>query len=169
MLVGLGIDAQLGQDGLDGGGVGGDEVLARDVAILAAAGRLAVEADVQPGAVAEAGGDPTRQGGLEGNDVEAAEELGEAGLGGGLAASEAEGEGQGGALVTAELGDGGVTLGASEHGEDGQGEDGREGVADTFAVTRVGDLGKDFEQAERGRHDKALLHRRPAPFILCAP
>jgi hypothetical protein len=46
VLVGLGVHTQLSQDGLSGGGVGGDEVVAGGVAVLAAANGLAVEADV---------------------------------------------------------------------------------------------------------------------------
>ena len=114
-------------------------------------------------------GDPARQGGLEGGDVEAAEEVGEGGLAGGLAAAEAQGVGQGGALVAAELGDGGVALGAGEHGEDGQRQDGGQRVADAPGVARVGDRGEHLEQGKRGGHGKILLpERRPPSFTLRA-
>jgi hypothetical protein len=150
VFVGLGINSQLGQDGLGGGRVGGDEVVAGGVAVSAAACGLAVEADVQALAVGQARGDPAGEGGLEGGHVEAAEEVGEGGLAEGLAVSEAQDEGEEVGLFAAELGDGEVTLAAGEHGENDEGKDGRQRVADALGVARVGDLGKHFEQGKGG-------------------
>ena len=58
MLVGLGIDPDLGEHGLGGRGVGGDEVVAGGVAVATAASSLAVEADVQFRGFAQARGNP---------------------------------------------------------------------------------------------------------------
>jgi hypothetical protein len=66
------------------------------VAVGRPACRLAVEGDGVPAVVADAAEDPAAQGLLQGGDVEAAEELAQAALAGGLAAGEAEGMGQGG-------------------------------------------------------------------------
>ena len=51
---------------------------------------------------------------------------------------------QTGAALAAELGDGGVALGAGEHGQHGEGERGAQGVADPLGVARVGDLGEQL-------------------------
>jgi hypothetical protein len=156
VIVGLGVHPDLSQDGLGVLAVGGDEVLPRDIAVPAAAGGLAVQVEDQLGVGGQAGGDPGGQGGLEGGDVEAAEEDGEGGLGGGLAAPEAQHVSQGEALVAAELGDGLVALGTGEQGEDGEGEDGGQRVAPSLAGARVGDLGEGVEQGKGGRHPKGL-------------
>lgn len=87
---------------------------------------------------------------LEGRHIQDAEEDGGGGLGGGLAAGEAEKVGQGDALVAAELGDGLVAFGAGEHGHDRQGEEGGQGVAAAVARARIGDLGKDLKQGKGG-------------------
>lgn len=124
VLVRLGVHPQLGQHGPGGRGVGGDQMQAGDVTVPAAAGGLAVDTHMQPVRGAQPGGHPAAQGGLEGGHVEGAEEGGQAGLGGRLAAAEAECPGEGEPVVAAELGDGGVGLAAGEHGQDGQAEDG---------------------------------------------
>jgi hypothetical protein len=46
VFVGLAVDLDLGEDGLDLGGVSGDEMLAREVALTAATGRLAVNGEM---------------------------------------------------------------------------------------------------------------------------
>src|SRR5262249_51531236 len=94
---------------------------------------------------------PTGQGLLEGLHVEEAEEDGEGGRGGGLAAREAEQVRQGEALVAAELGDGLVALGSREHGHDRQGKDRGQGLASTMARTRTGNRGAAAKPANTSR------------------
>ena len=93
VLVGLGIDLDLGEDGLVLVGIGGDQVLTGHRAVAATAQRLAVQGNRLlvgfPGG-GQAGGDPAREGGLEGHSVEAAEEFAEAGRGRRLAAQESQ-------------------------------------------------------------------------------
>jgi len=156
VLVGLGIDAHLGQDGLGVGGIGSNEVLAGGLTVLATTHGLAVQGDDHPLARGQAVADPAAEGGLEGGDVQGAEEDGEGGLAGRLAATEAQGVGQRRALVASELGDGFVAFGSAEHGEDGQGEDGVQGVASALGSARVGDLGEGLEQGKGGSHAKGL-------------
>jgi hypothetical protein len=150
VLVGLGIDLDLGQDGLGGRAVGGHQVLPGHVAVAAAAGGLAVEADDQPLAGRQPRGHPGRQGRLEGGGVEGAEEQREGGLARRLAAREAEGVCQGEAPLAAELGDGLISLAAGEHGQYRQRQHGRERVAAALARARVGDRGQGFQQGEGG-------------------
>src|SRR5262249_16964239 len=73
-------------------------------------------------------------------------QLGQAGLGRGLAAGEAQGVGQRRAVVAAELGDGREAPHAGQHGDDGEGQDGGERVDAAARVARVGDRGQRLEQ-----------------------
>jgi hypothetical protein len=77
VLVGLGVDFDLAEDGFDEGGVGGDQVLSGDFTVAAAPQVLAVEGDgLFGGRDRFAGADPACQGGLEGDGVEATQESG---------------------------------------------------------------------------------------------
>ena len=145
MFVGLGIDRHLRHHGSSRDGVGGDEVLAGQRAVATAAQGLAVEGEDRPFLVRQAEGDPAGQRRLKGHDIEAAEQEGVGGFGGRLTATEAEHLGEGEPLVAAKLGNGLIGLAASEHSENGQAEDGGEGVADATAVAGVGNVGENFE------------------------
>src|SRR5581483_8849630 len=117
-----------------------------------AAQRLAVDGQGVP-AVGGPAAQPLAQGRLDGGQVQAAEELAERALGGGLAAAEAEGVGQGGAVVAAELGDGLQAAVAGEDGDDAEGEDGRQGMAAAAQLARVGDGSEDIHQTrDHNRH-----------------
>jgi hypothetical protein len=151
VLVGLGIDPQLGYRRGGGRHEGGQQVDAGGLAAGGAAQGLAVEGDGVPAALLAAQ-QPAAKGGLEGVDVQAAEELTEGALSWGLAAAEAQGVGEGGAVVPAELGDGFQAAVAGEDGDDGEGQDGRQGVTAAAQLTRVGEGGQDIEQARS--HDK---------------
>jgi hypothetical protein len=140
-------------------GVGGDEVLAGQFPLLAAAGGLAVEGEEEFFPRGEARADPARQGRLEGSDVQGTEDFTEGRLGGCLAAAEAEGKGECGPFVAAELGNGLVALGAGEHRQDGKGEDGGKGVAPAASPARVGDFGQNVEERKRGSHENGLQPR----------
>src|SRR5262249_33874173 len=95
----------------------------------------------------QARGDPARQGGLQGARVEAAQQGREGGGANGGPAGEAQRVSQGQAVVAAELGDGGGPPAAAE---DGEGEDGGQGVGPAVAAARVGQLGEDLEQGQGG-------------------
>jgi len=133
VLVGLGIDLDLAQNRLGFGEVGGDEMLAGHFTLPAAARGLAVQGDQFLLAFGQAGGDPAGQGLLEGVHVQDPEEHGEGGLGGCLAAREAEGVRQGETMVPAVLGNGLVAFGARQHGHDSEGKDGGERMASPMA------------------------------------
>ena len=149
VLVGLGRDAGLGQDGaglvvqgreqVDGGGAGR----------AAAAGGLAVDRH-GPQAVGPRGrqqrGDPAGDGGLERLGVEPGEEPLEGAVGRGPAAV-AEAVHQLDGLVAAPLGDGGVAAAAAEDGAAGVGQHGDQRVTAAGAVAGVGDFGQEGEQA----------------------
>jgi hypothetical protein len=153
VLVGLGIDLDLGEDGLVLVGIGGDQVLTGHLAVAAAAQRLAVEGNRLlvgfPGG-GQAGRDPSGEGRLEGRSVEAAEELAEAGGGRRLAAKESQSMGQLDPVVAAELGDGGGPLAAAEHGEHGQAEDRPQRMTLAVPAARVGHFGQGLKQGKRG-------------------
>jgi hypothetical protein len=155
VFVGLGIDAHLRQHGGGTDGVGGDQVMAGHRVVSTAAQGLAVQCDDGRLLVGQAVGDPACQGGLEGDDIESPEEEGVGGFGRCLATTEAEGLSEGKALVSAELGNGLIGLAASEHSENGQAENGGEGVADASAVSGVGDVCQDIKKGKRRRHSKA--------------
>jgi len=144
VFVGLGIDPQLPQHGRAGRDEGRQQVGAGDVAVAAALERLAIEG--YGAAVALAALRPGAQGGLEGVEVDGAEDVGEGGLGGGLLAPEAQGVGEPGAVVAAELGNGLQGLGAGEDGDDSEGEDSGEGVASPAAFAGIGDSGEEFDE-----------------------
>ena len=197
VLVGRGLDAQLGEHGPGGRGVGGQQVGARDLAVPAAAGGLAVDGQGEQLrrslaiaiafaiafaiaiaiafaiAFAFGGGQsglcPAGERGLEGADVDGSEGDAEGGGRGRLAAAEPEGVGQGEALVAAELGDGGVALGAAEHGEHGQRQDGRQGVALAAGPARVGDPGEYVEQVKWGGHGEPPCSGSGSPHLLREP
>jgi hypothetical protein len=145
VFVGLGIDPHLRQHRRGRAGVGSDEVLARHRTVAAAAQGLAVEGDDRRRFVRQAGGEPTRQGRLESDDIEPAEEDRVGGFGGRLAPAEAEQPGEREPFVAAELGNRLIGLATGEHRQNGQGQNGGEGVAEAAAVSGVGDVGEDVE------------------------
>jgi hypothetical protein len=160
VLVGLGIDPDLGEDGVVLMRVGGHEVVPGRRAVAAAAQGLPVEGDGllvgTRGGRCRTRGDPARQTGLEGGRVQSAVEIAKARRGGGFAATESQGMSQGNAVVAAELGDRGGSLAAAEHGQHGQAEDGQQRVTPAVAAARVGDVGEGFEQG-KGSH-RGNLH-----------
>jgi hypothetical protein len=125
VLVRLGINPDLGEDGLMLVRVGGDQVLAGRLAIAAAAECLTVEGDGLLFVLLDgwqAGNNPSGEGRLERGRVEATEEVREARGGWCLTAEESQSVGQFDAVVAAELGDGSGALAATEHGQYGQRE-----------------------------------------------
>jgi hypothetical protein len=166
VLVGLGIDLDLGQDSVMLVGISGDEVLTGRRAVAAAAQRLAVEGNrLGIGFLGRghAGGDPAREGGLEGTRVEAAEEFAKAGGGRCLTAKKSQSMGQFDPVVAAELGDGGGPFAAAEHGQDGQGEDGQQWVATSLAATRVGHVRESLKQGTRSHRANLRSGRARMP------
>jgi hypothetical protein len=155
VFVGLGIDPQWRHHGGGRDGVGGNQVLAGQFPVATTPQGLAVEGEDCHLVVGQTGSEPACQGRLEGDDIESPEQEGVGGFGRRLATAEAEQLRQGEALVAAELGNGLIGFTAGEHGEDGQAEDGREGVAEAPAVAGVGNLGQDSKQGQGGRHGKA--------------
>ena len=145
VFVGRGRDTDLGQDGGGGRDEGTEQVDAGGLSVGRALEDLAVQRDGLP-TVLEAALQPQAEGLLEGVDVQAAEESGEGGLGGGLLAAETQGVGQGEAVVTAELGDSLQTVAAAEDGEGGQGEDGGQGMASATGFAGIGDQGEGLDQ-----------------------
>jgi len=53
-------------------------------------------------------------------------------------------------VVAAELGNGGGSLAAAEHGEHGQAEDRQQGVTLAVAAARVGHFSEEIKQGKRG-------------------
>lgn len=108
----------------------------------AAAQGLAVQADDPVGGAA--GGQPAAQSRLDAGRVEAAEQLAQGGLVRGAGAAEPEGERER-RPEPAELGDGLQAGHAREHGDDGEGQDRRQGVDEAAGVARVGHVGQGVE------------------------
>jgi hypothetical protein len=145
VFVGRGRDTDLGQDSGGGRDEGTQQVDAGGLAVRRALEDLAVQRDGLP-TVLQAALQPQAEGILEGVDVQAAEEAGEGGLGGGLLAAEPQGVGQGEAVVTAELGDGLQAFATAEDGEGGQGEDGGQGMASATGFAGIRDQGEGLDQ-----------------------
>jgi hypothetical protein len=156
VLVGLGIDPDLGDHGAGGGDEGAEQVDAGGLAVGRPPGGLAAQANGLPAGESDPASEPAGQGVFQRLNVEGGEQVGQAGLGRGLAAGEAQGVGQSGAVVAAELGDGGEALGAGEDGDDGEGQDGSQRVDPAAGVARVGDAGQSLDQGQIA-HGKALL------------
>lgn len=102
VFIGLGVHANLRENGLDARRVGGDEMLAGRFTVAATAGGLAIEGDVES-AIRQPCGDPACQDGFEGADIELTKQDGEGGRGGRFATSKAQDVGEGEAFVAAEL------------------------------------------------------------------
>jgi hypothetical protein len=151
VLVGLGIDTQLPQDRGVVGGESRQQVDSGDLAVAAALERLAVQGyrlDRRRASL-----HPDTQDGLEGLQVDDAEDLGKGGLGGRLFASEPQGEGESGAMVASELGDGLQALHAGEHGEDGEGENGGQGMDTAAGFAGIGDGSEEFDERRASHRD----------------
>ena len=74
VLVGLGVDPELGQDRLDVGGIGGHQVDPGRAAVAAAPGGLAVDGEVRGVVRPEPAADPSADPRLEVGDVDPAED-----------------------------------------------------------------------------------------------
>lgn len=162
VFVGLGVHAYLGENGFLFMSVGRHEVVARQVAIAAATQGFAVEGNwLCVGVVGrwDAGSDPAGQGCLEGVHVESVVEVAKARRSRGFAATEAEGMRQVDAVVPSELSDGGGSLAAAEHGQDGQGEEGQQRVSSSASAAWVGNVGERFKQG-KGSHRGNLHNQR---------
>jgi hypothetical protein len=99
-------------------------MVAGHFAVATAPQGLAVQGDHRQLLGRQATGHPAGQRGLEGDDIQAAEEDGIGGFRRRLTPTEAESLSQSKTFVAAELSNGRVGLAAGEHGEDGQTEDG---------------------------------------------
>ena len=146
VLVGFGIDADLGEDGLGVRGEGGHQVDAGHVAVARAAQGLAVEGDVLGVGRVEAGGHPAGEDGFDGVGVEGGQGAGEGGQGWRLAAGEAEREGQGRSVPASEAGDAGQAGAAHQHGQGDHAQDGRQRMPLPVPAARVGNGGQFVEQ-----------------------
>ena len=134
------------------------------LAVAAAPGGLAVEAEVGGVARPEPPADPPADPLLEVGGVDPAEDprvggLAEAPLGG-----EAEELEELPAPLLAVLDDGLVAGHAGEHGDDGQAEQGRQGVALAPGGSRIVKALKQFHQGGVGFHARTLM-RRPSGSI----
>jgi hypothetical protein len=151
VFVGFGIDAELPQHGGVVGGEGGQQVDTGNFAVAAALERLAVQGyrlDRRRASL-----HPDTQDGLEGLQVDGSEDLGKGGLGGRLFASESQSEGESGAVVASELGDGLQALHASEHGEDGEGENGGQGMDTAAGFAGFRDGSEEFDERRASHRD----------------
>lgn len=160
VLVGLGIDAQLPDHGLNRRREHGDQVYRGGLAVVTAPERLAVEGEV----VAEVGTaleDPVAEDGLEGLDVDASEDAGVGGDTGRLPAPESEGVCEGGSVVASELSDALEGRAPGEDGDDGQREDGNEVVNPSLATPRVENTLEHLD--ERPGHGE-LRFEEAAPY-----
>src|SRR5262245_29000529 len=139
---------------------------AGDVAVFGTSEGLAVHGDGLP-AVLHSGEDPAGQRGLEGGGVEAAEELAQATLGGAVKAGEAQRVPERQAMLFAELSDGLEALAAGQDGDNGERQDGGQGVASAFALAGVWDTCQRLDKGQT-LHDfpslgQLLTHRGGLP------
>jgi hypothetical protein len=167
VFVGLGIDPDLGQDGLVVMSVSGDQMLTGRFAVAAATQGFAIERKRLP-IVGRDGGqpgsDPPGQGGLECHGVQPAEQVAEAGRRRRFAPEEAQGLGEWEAMVSAELGDGSRSAASPEHGEDRQGEKGPQGVPAAVPAPGIGNISENIQQGKHG-HGGNLQHSRSGRLL----
>jgi len=156
-FVGLGIDPHLGHDGFDIRGVSGQEMDCGGLAVAAAAKGLAVDRQVGRVARLEPAADPAGDGRLEGGDIDAAEDAGVSGLAQPAATGEAEELEELPAAFLAVIDDRLVCGHARKHGDDGQGEQGRQGVSLTPGGARIRKALKQFHQGDVGFHAQTLI------------
>src|SRR5579884_3627296 len=132
--------------------VSGDEVVTGRLAVTTATQALAVERDGALGGIRDrrwqACGNPAGQRPLKGHDVEGTIKIAKTRGSGGLGAAESQGMGQGNAVVTAELRNGRGALATAEHGQHGQGQDRRQGVACALATAGVRHVGESLKQGK---------------------
>jgi hypothetical protein len=149
VLIGLGIDAQLADDGSYLGGVGRQQVNAGDPLTGGAPQGLAIQGQ-RRAQLRAPGHHPTGQGLFVGIDVKLAEEGGQGAFARRVQAGEAQGEPEGQPVVAGELSDGFQAAHASEQGHGGEAEDSHEGMPSATTLARVGDGSEDFLQGRRG-------------------
>lgn len=150
VLIGAGLDPNLREHGADRRGVGREQGLARNLAIAGTAKGLAVDRDLRDGLRVDPTGDPAGKDGFELVGVEASEGAGPGGNGGRLAASEAEGVGQGRTVLAAEAGDAGEAGASQKHGEHDEREEGREGVELSVSAPGIRKFGQRLDERDRG-------------------
>jgi hypothetical protein len=117
VLVGLAIHPDLLEHGGGGRHVRRQQMDAGGVAVGGTTSGLAVDGDVVPAVVLDATKDPATESLLQSSDVETAEQLAQTALVGCLAAREAEGMSQWGAVVATELCDGFQAFAACQSGD----------------------------------------------------
>lgn len=144
MLVALGIDADLFQDGAGGRDVGAEQMDGGSVAVRRAACGFAIDGEGVPTVVLDAAENPASQGLLQSGNVQTAEELAQATFVGRQSAGEAQGVGESPAVVASELGNGFQTLHSCQGSDDGQGEDGHQWVTPALGGARVRNMGQLF-------------------------
>jgi hypothetical protein len=152
MFVGFGIDAQLAQHRLHLGHVGRHQVLARHVAIPAAAQRFAIEGE-GVGVGRQTRRDPAAQGGFHRRDIQNPQEARQGGLRRGLLAAKTESMGQGHAIIPSHLRDGFRPLVAQEKPQRKETEHGAEGMASAVAAAGVWDIGEEIVKSCGGHEE----------------
>jgi hypothetical protein len=152
VLVGLGVDAELGHDGLDVRGISGQEVDGGSLTIATAAEALTIEAQVGRLVRLEPGTNPAGDGRLERGNIKAAEDAGVGGLAEAAAASEAEEPEELPAALLTVIDDGFVRGHTSQHGDDSQSEQGWQGMSSPFGGARIVKALKQFHQGGVGFH-----------------
>ena len=124
-------------------------------AVAAAAKGLAVDRQVGRVARLEPAADPAGDGRLEGGDIDAAEDPGVSGLAQPAATGEAEELEELPAAFLAVIDDRLVRGHARKHGDDGQGEQGRQGGR--LPRRRIRKALKQFHQGDVGFHAQTLI------------
>ncbi len=157
VLVGLGVDPQLRRDGTHIRRIGREQVNPGRLTVTTAPRGLAVEGQMLRRLRSQPGLNPAADAGLEVGDIDPAEDAGI----GGLAEAPPPGESQQAQEVSAPLlaviDDGLVAGHAREHGDDGQGQERREGMSLAPRPSRIVNSLKEFHQGERGIHSRVLM------------
>jgi hypothetical protein len=143
VLVGLGVDTDLRDDGGDVRGVGAQEMDAGHLIGSAAPQRLAIKVDD----VAQVGTTtpyPGGQDGLVARGVDASKDVGERGGAGRRPMGAAERLGQGWAMIAGELGDGRQGLHAGQQSDGGEVEDGQQGMTPASGLAHLRQQSQGF-------------------------
>ena len=149
MFVGFGIDADLGEHGLDGRSLRRDQVMAGEFAIPTAPQRLAIDRDLREGGGVDAALNPPREDRFELLGIEPPHGARPGGNRGRFVASEAPGVGLGCAVLSPESGDAHEAVATQEHGQGHHPQDRRERVDATVRAARIGQGGERLQQRER--------------------
>jgi hypothetical protein len=157
VFVGLGVHPELADHGSDVRGVSRNQVNRGRLAVATPSGGLAVEGDLRGVIRPEPSPDPPPDAGLEVGDVDPAKDPRVGGLAEAASPGEPEQAEELPTPLLAVVGDRLVAGHAREQGDDGQREQGRQGMPLALRRTRIVNTFQEFHQRGVGFHASVLM------------